>query len=144
MKKSVNIDDVTRSINEFRIANQTKSFTGSELAEALNKLGISRNVVSFIVKLFPFEKMGITKLYEMPKDPIHKSLVNSCYNKNREYKKNWLKKSNTPKEEISEESALKLLQSKGYQIRKAVGFDLKRFQKENPDLYEKYLVYEKV
>ena len=41
-----------------------------------------------------------------------------------------------------EEKAIATLQAAGYQIRKIVGFDMERFQKENPVLYKKYLKYE--
>ena len=89
--------------------------------------------------------MGSTRLYEVPKEPIHKSMLNGLYEnfRNKRNKYNSSKKGEIISQN-SEEAALALLSARGYQIRKCIGFDLERFQKENPILYKKYLKYETV
>jgi hypothetical protein len=145
--KKVNIDQKTQDLNEFRLANKNKSFTYSEIREKLGEILSKNNVViSAAIKAFPYEVIGKSRLYGMPKDPIHWTFVKNAYkeqtNVQKKYaskvKKESLKESN----DSEEEKALKVLASKGYQIRKCVGFDLERFSKENPDLYKKYLKYE--
>lgn len=145
--KKVNIDQKTQDLNEFRLANKNKSFTYSEIREKLGEILSKNNVViSAAIKAFPYEIIGKSRLYSMPKDPIHWTFVKNAYkeqtNVQKKYtskvKKESLKESN----DSEEEKALKVLASKGYQIRKCVGFDLERFSKENPDLYKKYLKYE--
>lgn len=148
--KRVNIEEKTRALNEFRVEACNKSFTYGELKDAFKERKITNDpmTLSGILKLFPFEKIGNSKIYEVPKNPIHISLMKKIWASRAEYqrKNNEKKKvvvNNTPSVEISdEEKALSLLASKGYQIRKCVGFDLERFAKENPDLYKKYLKYE--
>ena len=144
--KKVNIEEKTRQLNEFRMANLHKSFSGRELQDYLYNLGISRTIASALMsKCFPYEKMGSTRLYEVPKEPIHKSMLNGLYEnfRNKRNKYNSSKKGEIISQN-SEEAALALLSARGYQIRKCIGFDLERFQKENPVLYKKYLKYETV
>ena len=144
--KKVNIEEKTRQLNEFRMANLHKSFSGRELQDYLYNLGISRTIASALMsKCFPYEKMGSTRLYEVPKEPIHKSMLNGLYEnfRNKRNKYNSSKKGEIISQN-SEEAALALLSARGYQIRKCVGFDLERFQKEQPILYRKYLKYETV
>ena len=141
--KKTNYDEKTLSLNNWRELNKGKSLTNKELEEALYSLGFNKVVIGYLKNQFPSEKMGTSKLYEVPRTPIHKSIVIGAYEKTATLRRNSYHKA---KEEavssINEESALALLSSKGYQIRKCVGFDLERFQKENPVLYRKYLKYE--
>ena len=144
--KKINIDEKTRQLNEFRMANIHKSFSGKELQDYLYSLGISRTIASALMsKCFPYEKMGSTRIYEVPREPIHKSMLNGLYEnfRNKRNKYNSSKKS-VQYSQDSEEAALALLSARGYQIQKCVGFDLERFQKEQPILYKKYLKYETV
>jgi hypothetical protein len=140
----LNIEEKTKNLNEFRLQNANKSFTYSELKEKLGQV-LSKNnlVLASALKIFPFDMIGKSRLYSMPKEPIHISFVKAIYNKQSKMMKEYRSKTNEPNKEVqSEESALKLLQSKGYQIRRVIGFDMERFQKENPALYKKYLRYE--
>ena len=131
--KKVNIEEKTRQLNEFRMANLHKSFSGRELQDYLYNLGISRTIASALMsKCFPYEKMGSTRLYEVPKEPIHKSMLNGLYEnfRNKRNKYNSSKKGEIISQN-SEEEALALLSARGYQIRKCIGFDLERFQKDS-------------
>lgn len=144
--KKVNVIELTQKLNEFRMAHPNKSFTREELQEELQKLGFNTQARGAIIpKFFTYEKIGQNKIYMMPKEPIHKSAIEGIYqifrnakNKSRQSKKIEIISEN------SEEAALALLSARGYQIRKCVGFDLEKFQKEQPVLYRKYLKYETV
>lgn len=137
--RTVDIKEKTRLLNVFISQSRTKTFTYEELAEELKNITARKPVLSNLIKLFPCEQIGRSKLYEMPSKPIYIGLVEKCWNYKYERRNN--ASSSTPS--VSEEdAALALLASKGYQIRRVVGFDLERFQKENPDLYKKYLKYE--
>ena len=144
--KKINIIELTQKLNQFRMDHPNKSFTREELRESLLSLGFNRQVEGAIVpKFFPYEKIGQARIYTMPKEPIHKSAVEAVY---ESFRRTRNKSRNRKKEEIhsqnSEEAALALLSARGYQIRKCIGFDLERFQKEQPILYKKYLKYETV
>ena len=145
--KKVNIEQKTQAINEFRLANKNKSFTYSEIREKLGEILSKNNVViTAAIKAFPYEVIGRNRLYSMPNDPIHWIFVKNAYkeqtNVQKKYNSKVKEESLKEKNESEEEKALKVLASKGYQIRKCIGFDLERFAKENPVLYKKYLKYE--
>lgn len=144
--KKINTIELTQKLNQFRMDHPNKSFTREELRESLLSLGFNRQIEGAIVpKFFPYEKIGQARIYTMPKEPIHKSAVEAVY---ESFRRTRNKSRNQKKEEIhsqnSEEAALALLSARGYQIRKCIGFDLERFQKEQPILYRKYLKYETV
>lgn len=144
--KKINTVELTQKLNQFRMDHPNKSFTREELKESLLPLGFNKQIEGAIVpKFFPYEKIGQARIYTMPKEPIHKSAVEAVY---ESFRRTRNKLRNQKKEEIhsqnSEEEALALLSARGYQIRKCVGFDLERFQKEQPILYRKYLKYEMV
>ena len=143
MRTKVNTEALTQSLNEFRMSSLGKTFTTEQLKSKLMSLGFNKNTACYIMQhYFPFEKMGNSRLYEVPKDPIHKSILVTIYKKQREYRKehsNSICNADNPEEE-----ALKLLASKGYEIRRCVGFDIERFASENPVLYRKYLKYETI
>jgi len=144
MNKRVNIEEQTRKINEFISKNKGKVVTGSsDLVAELHKIGFNKTVAYKIISGFEKEKMGTITLYSIPSEPIYIKRLEGYY---KSVNKEALERKRTKKSEIeiqqSEEAALAFLSSKGYQIRKCVGFDLERFAKENPVLYKKYLKYE--
>ena len=144
MNKRINIEEQTRKINEFISKNKGKVVTGSsDLVVEFHKMGFNKNVAYKIISGFEKEKMGTTTLYSIPSEPIYIKRLEGYY---KSVSKEALERKRAKKSEAeiqqNEEAALALLASKGYQIRKCIGFDLERFAKENPDLYKKYLKYE--
>ena len=140
MKK---LNYLTESLNKFRMEHQSKTYNREEILEILKSLGFSLAICNSILGkgYIPSERVGKAKLYSFGKDPIHKSQIESLYKSNNIRNNAYREKSHIL---TKEEEALELLQSKGYQIRKVKGFDVERFQKENPVLYKKYLIYETV
>jgi len=135
---------LTQVFNKFRMEHQSRTYTRQELLDELYKIGMNKSIAPmFIAKFVPSEKIGKSKLYSMSSEPIHKSQISSLY---ENYNENNRKKIEKKKEESrtlsAEESAIELLQSQGYQVRRIVGFNLERFKAENPVLYKKYLKYE--
>lgn len=142
MKKQ-NYLALTESLNKFRMEHQSKTFTREELIGDLCELGFSKGISGMIIaKFIPSEKMGTSKLYSFGREPIHKSQVEAIYRKFSSYGTTAPKKPATLISE--EESLINKMKEMGYQVRKVVGFDMERFQKENPVLYKKYLKYETV
>ena len=136
---------LTGALNKFRMEHLNKTFEREELVTALREIGFNHNTSSSILSFIPSEKVGTKKIYTFSKEPIHRAQVEGVYRNEAKLRKKSSDKKKAEKLEVgSEEAALALLQSKGYQIRRAVGFDLERFQKENPILYRKYLKYEMV
>jgi len=153
MKKDYH--ELTGKLNDFRMKAQKelKSFTASELSESLQKLGFNRVVAAILAnKCFPFETLNGKRLYEAPKVPIHENIIVAAYAHVNDYnkKKRTIVSSKKEvgkdnfKEGMEVQNAIKLLHSKGYKIYKPAGFNMKKFQEENADLYKKYIVYDSI
>ena len=137
MNKKLNVNEMVQNFNVLRQKTENKTFSGKELDVYLNKYGFNRVIVRALKKLKAFEcvKSGTSKLYSFKKEPLYVGKMSEALSMYRS-------ESTKKKEKTEEEQALSILKNSGYQIRKCVGFDVKKFEKENPDLYSKYLIYE--
>lgn len=141
--KQKNYEALTGALNKFRMEHQSKTYTREELVNVLCELGFNKGTAGMIIaKFVPSEKMGTSKLYSFGREPIHKSQVEAIYKKFATYGNTAPKKKSVPTPVSEEESLIEKMKEMGYQVRKIVGFDMERFQKENPVLYKKYLKYE--
>lgn len=136
----VQITELTKKVNEFRKENIGKQYSSKELYEELYKLGFNLHISKRVAALFPTQKLGTSKYYEMTDEPIHQSKIAALY----EASKNYSVKSRNKGEELTEKSALELLNTLGYRIKKVVGFDMEKFMKEQPEMYRRYCIYEYV
>jgi len=152
--KKVNVEELTAALNGFIQSNKDKTFTRKEIGEKMNELGFNPQVTGIIVpKLFPYEKMGTSRLYGLPKDPIYKGVIEGCYKTARGYNKTSSRKAtkkNSTKEapvvdnfaEAKEvNDAIHLLLSKGYKISRPLGLDVKQLLTDHPELTQKYMRY---
>lgn len=158
MKNEVNVAELTAALNDFIQSSKNKTFTRQEIGEKLTGLGFNSQVVGIIIpKVFPFEKMGKSRLYELPKNPVYKGIIEGCYKIAREYKNSSRKASKrtvtkevkTPvmnnfaeAKEIND--AIHLLLSKGYKISRPLGLDVKQLLKDHPELSKTYMRYESI
>ena len=155
--KKVNIEELTAAINGFIQSNKNKTFTRQELGEKLAEAGLNPVVAGIIIpKVFPFEKMGTSRLYGLPKEPIYKGVVESCYktargyrNSSRAAKKAAAKEKKTPVVDVFTEAkevndAIHLLLSKGYKVSRPLGLDTKALLADHPELAKKYMRYDSI
>lgn len=141
--KKVNTEELTKKLNEFRMNSLNKTFTSRELQDEINRLGFTRTIASAIMqKNFPYEKMGgSTRLYSVPKEPIHKSLIESFYKsarvKRNDYNRN--KNNSSDSTVISEQQAWDKLVEVGIIRTK---FNLNTLKSKYPKVYLDCLEYE--
>lgn len=138
--KKVNISELTKKVNEFRTENIGKQYSSKEIYEELYKLGFNMHISIRVAALFPTQKLGTSKYYEMTDEPIHQSKIAALY----EASKKAYTKSRNKGEELTERSALELLNTLGYRIKRVIGFDMEKFMKEQPEMYRRYCKYEYV
>lgn len=153
MKKKVNVEELTKALNGFIQSNKSKTFTRQELGEKMGELGFNPVVSGIIIpRLFPFEKMGTSRLYGIPKEPIYKGVIEGCYKTARGYKTSSRKAKKAAKEvktpvvdtfiEAKEvNDAIHLLLSKGYKVSRPLGLDTKQLLADHPELAQKYMRY---
>lgn len=155
--KKVDVEELTKALNEFIQSNKNRTFTRQEIGEKMSELGFNPQVAGIIIpKLFPYEKMGTSRLYGLPKEPIYKGVVEGCYKTARGYKNSSRKvaKKAIVKEEKSPivvdafteakeiNDAIHLLLSKGYKVSRPLGLDVKQLLKDHPELTKKYMRYD--
>lgn len=139
--RRVNKKEMAAKLNQFRIANLGKSFTRQEIENYLKQMGFNQGVIRLLLPKLPFEMIGQAKLFNMDNNPIHVSVIDSCYKKCASYSHKVAAKK---QEQCSEEQALQTLIKAGYKIQREVGFDMDRFKKEQPVMYRRYLKYETI
>lgn len=142
--KRIDVISLTQAFNKFRMEHQSKTYSREELVGELGKIGMNSAIAAmFIAKYIPSERIGTSKLYSMSTEPVHKNQIQGIYDTYNSSRRSLnLDKKESKKQLTSEEAAIELLQSQGYQVRKVVGFNLEKFKAENPVLYKKYLKYE--
>ena len=124
------------------------------------ELGFNDQMTRLLIpKIFPFEKMGTSRLYGLPKDPIYKGIIDGCYKTTRNYSKKYFS-SKKEKTTVKEKAAVKekpttdsfaeakevndaihLLLSKGYKVSRPLGLDVKSLLADHPELAQKYMRY---
>jgi hypothetical protein len=139
--KKVDKKAMTAKLNQFRIDHLGKSYTRQEMEAYLKQMGFNRGVIRLLLPKLPFEVIGRAKLFNMDSNPIHVSVIDNCYKKCAAYTHKTVVKKH---EQCSEEQALQTLKNAGYKIQREVGFDMDRFKKEQPVMYQRYLKYETV
>ena len=77
--KKVNISELTKKVNEFRTENIGKQYSSKELYNELYKLGFNMHISIRVAALFPAQKLGTSKYYEMTDEPIHQSKIATFY-----------------------------------------------------------------
>lgn len=161
MKKKINIGELTAALNSFIQSNKSKTFTRQEIGEKMMELGFNDQMTRLLIpKIFPFERMGTSRLYGLPKDPVYKGIIDGCYKTTRDYSKKYFK--NKEKTTVKEKSAIKeksttvdafteakeindairLLLSKGYKVSRPLGLDTKALLADHPELAQKYMRYD--
>ena len=136
----MNITELTKKVNEFRKEHIGKQYSSKELYNELYKLGFNLHISKRVAALFPAQKLGTSKYYEMTDEPIHQSKISALY----EASKRAYTKNRNKKEELTENSAVEFLIGLGYRVKKITGFDMEKFMKEQPEMYRRYCKYEYV
>jgi hypothetical protein len=159
MKKKINIEELTAALNSFIQSNKSKTFTRQEIGEKMIELGFNDQMTRLIIpRVFPFEKLGASRLYGLPKSPVYKGIIEGCYKTTRNYSKKYFSKKEktttkgkaTVKEKPTTDSfveakevndAIHLLLSKGYKVSRPLGLDVKALLADHPELAQKYMRY---
>lgn len=152
MKPKVNIDEVCGIFNTLRQENLHKKFSPDEIRNLMTKNGIGNAVFRrmaqlnfFRIRTDPGHGKGNMKQYAFTDTPIYLAQFKKVYEDVRaSRRKQYAHEPSGMSEKLTEESAYKFLKSKGYQLRRCLGFDEEAFKKDYPQLWEKYLIYENV
>lgn len=145
--KKVNIEEMTFKLNQFREQNVKKTLTSPELIEALHNLGFAKTVASAIAqKCFAYELIGKdrSRLYEVPKEPIHKNILIGIYKRMNDY--NTKRRDPSPKPTVAKDNS-KVEQQQAWDTLVKAGvikpkFNLTTLKTKYPKVYLDCLEYE--
>lgn len=137
--KKLDAKTLVEEFNKTRLKNIGKQFTGKELDNLLYKYCGFQNALTGVLKrngIFEMSRgIGAQKLYRFVDTPLF-------VDKMDKFLQEWRNRGKRIPEQTQEEKSINFLKSQGYKIKVCRGFDVERFRKENPDLYQKYLIYE--
>ena len=145
--KKVNIEEMTLKLNQFREQNVKKTLTSPELIETLHNLGFAKTVASAIAqKCFAYELIGKdrSRLYEVPKEPIHKSILIGIYKRMNDYNTKY--RDSSPKPTVAKDNS-KVEQQQAWDTLVKAGvikpkFNLTTLKTKYPKVYLDCLEYE--
>ena len=143
-KKTVDIHELTKQFNEFRQANQGRTFSTKELYAEFGTMGFNSGIAQQLTKFLDSEKIGTSKLFTFKDTPLLEVQIENLYRKARKASaKSYKKMMGIGPDTMSEKMALEVLKKAGnYRVKKAIGFDIDHFRQDHPDLYRKYTIYE--
>ena len=143
--EKLNVEKICAGYNASREKNAGRKMPAELVIKILKESGISDNLSKRMLRsstLFTRYKRenagkGVHYGYIWPSTPIHINLIKSFLYPSTKV---------TPKKAQSfEEECIQYLKNQGYTgFKKPVGFDEDAFKKDYPQLWEKYLIYEKV
>ena len=140
--KKLNPEELCKKYNTIRQANQNRRFLSDEIGTLLSRNGFNSKIVNLMKKYnyFKVYKEGTRKYYVFPEQPIYVAQFQTLLTKFRAVGQ----KQETPVSESDINSAIQLLKAHGYRIQKEEGLDVKALQKEQPAIFEKYLILKEV
>ena len=157
MRKKVNVEELSQALNGFIQSNKNKTFTRQELSEKMSELGFNGQIIRLIIpKIFPSEKLGTSRLYSIPKEPVYMGVIEGCYKTTRKYSEKYFSKVKENKTTVKDNKtpvvdnfaeakeindAIRLLLSKGYKVSRPLGLDTKQLLADHPELAQKYMRY---
>lgn len=121
-----NKNELISALNKFRAENNKKEFEREEILSELNKMGFNKVESQKILtsNIFEVRKNKTKKYWRFKESPIHISMLESI---------------KTKRTVVNEDFCIKVLQEKGYIIKKPIGLDIERLKKDG--LYSKYMLY---
>ena len=145
--KKTNLDEKIAKLNQFVRESANKTFTGAQLNEALMSLGFTKTIASAIAqRCFPYEKIGVSRLYGVPKTPIYIGILSGIFNQrkitNSKYNrrnKSSQQETTVPSRDMTAETAWEVLIKAGKVRQK---FNIGKLKAEYPSIYLKCLEYE--
>lgn len=137
MKDVKKFQKLAENFNKEAFDNRNREYSKGELMAALKARGLSNDLVSYLIKT---DELNIRKnqrgkqFYSFKRENLTYDKIQAYYEGRRI----------AAPSEADESKALAILKTMGYQIKKCIGFDEKKFSKDHPELYKQYLIYEQI
>ena len=141
--------ELIEAFNSLRLQYFGERISGEELSHQLKTAGFNAETIGLLKKnkeIFNSErKFGKPKMFVFIQKPLYIGQLTAILKQAKElktsYNRNWKK---SEKYSFTEEEAVEFLKSQGYRLQKEVGLDTEALRKENPKMFEKYLILQTV
>lgn len=144
MKKTTK--ELVEAFNKLRLQHADDQIVGTQLTKELSAAGFKGDVIALLKKnpeLFSTKRaFSGPKLFSFKENPLYIGQLTAIMQSTKKPKGSFVKEEKQPL--FTEKEAIIFLKHKGYRIQKEVGFDIEAIRKDNPSLYEKYLILEEV
>lgn len=137
--------ELVEAFNKLRLQHADDLILGTQLTKELSEAGFKGDVIALLKKnpeLFSTKRaFSGPKLFSFKENPLYIGQLTAIMQSTKKPKGSFVKEE---KPLFTEREAIIFLKSKGFRIQKEVGFDIEAIRKDNPSLYEKYLILEEV
>lgn len=144
--KKLDSKELTADFNLVAQKHKGETFLAEDLNKLLEKY-FNRSLIYAMKKanLFMVVQSGTSKLYQFKEEPLYFQKMDKILSSWRDKVHN-KKQSSVGEEPVLDEreKAIALLKKEGIVMKKCIGFNEQLFAKENPELYQKYLMYEEI
>lgn len=152
MGRKLNYKTLCERFNKIKGEHKDDLLTREQAVELFHSIGINAGIAKALLRggVLESEKISNKIFYRFRSGPLHKDQLESYYRKNNAYSAKYNAKKRMEKQSSVEDKplgateitdALRILKDSGYRVQK-VHFDLESLKKEEPSIYQKYLVYE--
>ena len=144
--KKLDSKELTADFNSVAQKHKGETFLAEDLNKLLEKY-FNRSLIYAMKRanLFMVVQTGTNKLYQFKEEPLYFQKMDKILSDWRDKVHN-KKQSSVGEEPVLDERerAIALLKREGIVMKKCVGFNEQLFAKENPELYQRYLIYEEI
>ena len=154
MGRRLNYKILCERFNKMKSEHKDDLLTREQAVELIHSTGINAGIAKALIRngILESEKVENKIFYSFRTGPLYKDQLESYYRKQNAYSVKYNAKKRMEKQSVEDKplvgateqnitDALQILKSSGYRIQKA-RFDLEALKKEEPFIYQKYLVYE--
>ena len=158
MGRKLNYKTLCERFNKIKSEHKDDLLTREQAVELFHSIGINAGIAKALLRggVLESEKISNKIFYRFRSGPLHKDQLESYYRKNNAYSAKYNARKRMEKQSSSIEDkplvgandqditdALQILKNSGFRVQKA-RFDLELLKREEPSIYQKYLVYEEI
>lgn len=154
MGRKLNYKVLCERFNKMKGEHKDDLLTREQAVQLFHSVGINVGIAKALLRggVLESEKINNKIFYSFRNGPLHKDQLESYYRKQNAYSVKYNARKKIEKQSSEEKplvganeqnitDALQILKNSGYRVQKA-RFDLESLEKEEPFIYQKYLVYE--
>jgi hypothetical protein len=143
MKKTAK--ELVEAFNKLRLQHANEQIVGTQLTKELSAVGFNGDIIALLKKnpeLFSTKRaFSGPKMFSFKENPLYIGQLTAIMQSTKKPKGSFVKEKQPL---FTEKEAIEFLKNRGFRIQKEVGLNIEAIRKDNPSIYEKYLILEEV